>query len=487
MKDPEMKKMDFHKVRLSFQSRAFRAGSYTIIATAVVIAIAVVINLLVGSLPTEYTKLDVTANKLFSISPQTETVVSGLKDQIDIYWLVQRGSENSALRQLLDRYQALSDKIKVTVKDPEVYPNFASQYTTSSPTGNSLIVVCGQRSKYVDFNNIFVTDYTNYYTTGATSTQFAGESELTSAIDYVTSENLPVVYMLKGHGETELSAELRNAMDKQNVEIKDLSLLTMDAMPDDISCLIVYSPKSDLSENEKNIILTYLQAGGKMILITEYSNTDLPNLTAVTKAYGAELVKGIVIEGEASKCVKGYAYYLLPQMNNHNVINPIMEAGYSILMPVAQGIQLSDSLRDTVKVTKLLTTSTKAFSKVAGYNMTTYDKEAGDIDGPFTVGLILTEPVGQEETEIFWLTSAQMLETTSNQMVSGANFDLYLNAVSWMCKQESKITIHAKNLEADYLTVPTSAASAWSFIVIGLIPLAFVGSGVAVVIQRRRK
>ncbi|MPN40230.1 hypothetical protein SDC9_187766 [bioreactor metagenome] len=174
-------------------------------------------------------------------------------------------------------------------------------------------------------------------------------------------------------------------------------------------------------------------------------------------------------------------------MNNHNVINPIMEAGYSILMPVAQGIQLSDSLRDTVKVNKLLTTSTKAFSKVAGYNMTTYDKEAGDIDGPFTVGLILTEPVGQEETEIFWLTSAQMLETTSNQMVSGANFVLYLNAVSWMCKQESKITIHAKNLEADYLTVPTSAASAWSFIVIGLIPLAFVGSGVAMVIQRRRK
>ena len=38
-------------------------------------------------------------------------------------------------------------------------------------------------------------------------------------------------------------------------------------------------------------------------------------------------------------------------------------------------------------MTSLLTTSDAAFSKLAGYDMTTYEKEEGDIDGPFSLGV----------------------------------------------------------------------------------------------------
>ena len=81
-------------------------------------------------------------------------------------------------------------------------------WATARLTNNSLIVVCGERSTYVSYNDIYEYDLTDYYTTGEYDVNFAGESALTSAIDYVTSEDLPKVYALTGHGEGELQRRL---------------------------------------------------------------------------------------------------------------------------------------------------------------------------------------------------------------------------------------------------------------------------------------
>ena len=109
------------------------------------------------------------------------------------------------------------DHIKVEQKDPVVNPKFVSEYTSDNLSSNSLIVVCGDRNKVVNYNNIYESTM-DYNTYSYQTTGFDGEGQITSAIAYVTSENLPVLYTLEGHGEQELDSTIKEDIEKANME-----------------------------------------------------------------------------------------------------------------------------------------------------------------------------------------------------------------------------------------------------------------------------
>lgn len=94
-----------------------------------------------------------------------------------------------------------------------------------------------------------------------------------------------------------------------------------------------------------------------------------------------EPVEGIVLEAN-----KGYYYqyqtYLLPVFSSHEITKPLL-GNYQILLGNAQAVKETEDKPDNVTVTALLETSDQAYSKLDGVNITTYEKESGDIDGPF--------------------------------------------------------------------------------------------------------
>lgn len=481
------KKPNLAAIKGFFRTRTFRAGGYSLAAAAVVIAIAVAVNLVVGALPADWTKTDLTSTGLYSLSSQTQQMVSALEDEVTVYWIVQSGTEDNTIGELLERYQDLSKNLKVERKDPVVYPNFAQQYTTSTLYNNSLIVTCGDRSRYISYYDIYVTDYSSYYTTGTASTQFDGESQLTSAIDYVTNEDLPVVYTLTGHGESQLPSTLSDGAAEENVLLSELSLLTQESVPEDADALIIYAPQSDISTDEKDMLLTYLQGGGKLLLVTDYTETAMPNLAEVMAYYGTSLADGIVMEGDSSHHMRGSSYYLLPDIGSHDITSPLADGGYYVLMPVAQGISVSDELREGLTVTQLLTTTSASYAKADAYNLNTYDKEEGDLEGPFALGVAISEEVEGGTTGIVWLTTSYMFNDDVDMLVSGANTDLFLNALDWMCQRESSISIRAKDLSTEYLTVPSSDVSTWSLILVVTLPLAFILAGAYITVTRRKR
>ena len=74
------------------------------------------------------------------------------------------------------------------------------------------------------------------------NTSFDGEGALTSAIDYVTKEELPQLYVLEGHGESELPSAFRGEIEKENMEIHTFSLLNVDSVPEEADCIMIYAP-----------------------------------------------------------------------------------------------------------------------------------------------------------------------------------------------------------------------------------------------------
>ena len=83
--------------------RALQGGSYSIAAAAVILAILVVVNLLVSALPTSMTKYDISSAKLYSVTSNTKAVLSGLDEDVTIYWIVQAGMEDDILENLLGK------------------------------------------------------------------------------------------------------------------------------------------------------------------------------------------------------------------------------------------------------------------------------------------------------------------------------------------------------------------------------------------------
>ncbi len=458
---------------------ALRGGGYSLAVTAIVLAICVAVNVLAGLLPTSATRYDISAAKLYSVTSSTKAVLTGLTDDVTIYWIVQAGQEDSVIENLLDKYDSLSDHITVEVKNPDVYPTFAAQYTSETVYNNSLVVECGDRSRYIAYEDIYQQEVD--YTTYSASYSFDGEGQISSAIDYVTRDELPQIYRLTGHGEADLSEVFSDQLTKDNIEVTDFSLLTENGVPEDADCVLIYAPESDISEEEVALLQSYIIGGGKLLVLAGPTQDGiLPNLYSLLENYGVTAMNGIVVESDSQYYTFGYPYILLPDMADSDVTESLIDEGYNAVMPISLGLTVSDSASGA---TALLTTSDTAFSKAAGYAMTTVDREDGDTDGPFALAVEITDGSG----EMIWFTSSLLVEDAYNSISSGGNLDLVMNALSALIGEQESLSIRSKSLSYNYLTISESQASTIKTVMIGMIPLAFAAAGVYAVVKRRSK
>lgn len=115
----------------------------------------------------------------------------------------------------------------------------------------------------------------------------------------MTSEDLPILYTLEGHGEQELDSTIKEDVEKANMDIQSLNLLTEGSVPDDASCLLINSPTSDFSDDEKDAIITYLENGGKAMIFSDYTGTEMKNFDAILENYGVKRAEGLVFEGDS--------------------------------------------------------------------------------------------------------------------------------------------------------------------------------------------
>lgn len=474
----ELLKASWHRERNKI---ALRGGSYSLIMTAIVLAILIMVNVFVSSLPSTLTKYDISSAKLYSITSNTKVVVNGLKEDVTIYWIVQSGEEDHIIENLLSKYDSLSDHIKIVKKNPDVYPTFAKQYTDETVKNNSLIVESGERSRFISYDDIYVQE-TNFYTF-TNNMYFDGEGAITSAIDYVTSEELPQLYILEGHGEAELPSIFKEEIEKDNIETNTLSLLTVDSIPEEADALMIYAPSSDISEEERDLLANYVEDGGKLLVISGPTEKGLlENLYGLLLDYGVEAKEGLVVERDRNHYAFQAPYLLLPEMSRNEITSSLIEENYYPIMPISLGLTIKDTYTDA-RVSPFLTTSDSAFSKVAGYNISTYEKEEGDIDGPFAVAVLIEN---SNDGKIVWFASSNFLDDMYNAYSSGANVNLGMNALSSLIGEREAMAIRSKSLNYNYLTISDSTSFMLKVIMIGLFPLLYLAIGIYIILRRRR-
>ena len=129
-------------------------------------------------------------------------------------------------------------------------------------------------------------------------------------------------------------------------------------------------------------------------------------------------------------------------------------------------------------------TSDEAYSKAAGYEMTTTEKESGDAEGPFTLAAYARNQ--DTEAEVIWINCGNMDNEGIYQVIPG-NVTFLQGCAASLAGQEDAILIDSKALEAAPLTVSNTLVSVLGLGFVFVLPAALLAAGAVVVILRRRK
>ena len=470
------------KRRYSVSVKQLSFGAYSSGMIVIAVVAAVVVNMIIGQLPVTWTTLDLTEQKLYSLTDQTKEYLKTLDEDITLYVLNNEESADDTVAKTVERYEALSDHITVTYVDPTVSPSFASQYTNDSLNMNSIIVESAKRSKALDYYDIYAMelDYSTYeyYITG-----YDGEGQITSAIDYVTSDDLPVVYMTEGHGESSFSSSFEKTLEKENMEYVSINLMDYEAVPENASSLLIYAPANDFNADDARKVIDYLDKGGKVIFVSGSYDVEMPNCQSILDYMNITLAPGLLVEANSSQYYQT-PVYLLPKVGISTYTTGVYNK-YYVFAPYTQGFVVPED-SDTITYDSFLTTSDAAYSKT-NLTSTTIEKEESDVSGPFAIGVEAVKQLEEGSATLVAYSCAQLFTDDASSMVSGANQLIFTNTITSFADHEVSISIPVKSYQVNYLIVNSSNVVLIGTLVTVILPMACLITGFVIWFKRRRK
>lgn len=475
------------KRRYHISVKSLSMGAYSTGMIAVVLVIAVFLNLAVSSLPDSYTTVDVTSQKLYSLTATTKKMLKELSEDVTIYVINAENNQDTLVGKTLESYADLSDHIEVVYKDPVVSPDFYKEYTDSISI-NSLIVECGDRFQVINYSDLYAYDF-NSSTYQQTVSGYDAEGLLTSAIAYVTGENTSAVYRLEGYGEQTLEPAFSDGVKKENVVLENLTLLTSEGVPENATGVMILSPTNDLNEDDAQKLIDYLNRGGKIFLSTSYKehfSEEMPNLTKVLNYFGLSIGDGLIVEQDESMMYQS-PLYLLPEVEADSLTQNVFGKTYDfVMMPYTQPILIDET--EGVTVTQLLSTSQSAYSKTGLNESGELKKADGDPEGPFAVGVHAEKALDSEKTAEIIVYSSDMLFTeVSNRYTMDNNLTLFTNAMSTMAGKTESISIPVKSYQAEVVTVPMVSSVRLAVLFMGIIPAASLVIGIVIWVRRKKR
>ena len=433
-------------------TKAFRKGSYSTVIMVVIIAIVIAANVMFSKLPTAARNIDVSSNNLYSIGDTTHSVLDGLKNDVEIIVIKDKESTDKRISTLLAKYADYSDHIKVTYKDPVLYPSVLTTYDTEE---NNIVIKCDATDKTtkVAFRDIIVTS-TSYY--GSTyETSFDGEGQLTKAIDYVSNENNKLIYTISGHGESDLGKNISGLISKSNFNVKSVNLLVDNGIPDDCDMLICNQPTKDLADDELKLLREYMENGGKRTVVLADTTTETPNFDALMADYGISKVNGYIADTE--RYYGQNVYQIFPNYSSGDITGKFGPEEYTLLFG-SLGLKVEKT--DGVTVDEFLTTSNKG-AAVVGENDYT--------EGKYTLAAAATK----DESRFTVFGSASIIDDEFTSYYTNLmDLQVFMNSITSNFDDVSNISIDSISLQTTYNTIANGSGIGAIFI--GIIPVALL-------------
>lgn len=477
------------KRRYNVSVKDLKMGVYSSISVVAAIAAAAIINIVVAKIPARFMVFDVTADKLYTLSSETKELLKSLDEEVTVYVYCKEENYDTTTAKLLDQYTGHTDRIKVEYINPALYPSFCQKYTTANVSVGSLIAVCGEKSRVIDYDELYETETSFDYTTysySSTTTGYDAEGQLTSAISYITGDETPTIYYTSGHGELEVESSISDAISKSNMDLKAVTLLTEGNVPEDAQMLLINNPGGDFSKEDIEILREYMNKGGNIVVNLCATGDEFPVLWGFLSEFGLEISNTLVMEADPDYYYT-YPLYLLPHVEDDPVTSGLY-GSYFVFAPYSLGMLEKEEKPENVVVTPLLYTTEDSYAKAVSGDTVSYLKEDGDLQGQFVVAAKV-EVTNEDGSEAKLLVNAcsNMFSDSADQMVAGANTKFFTGVLTDFSNLELTVSIPVKSYTDSYLTVTAGSVGYWRFLCLFFVPVVLITWGIVVWVRRRKR
>ncbi len=487
-----------------FSSRKFRGGAYSSALIVFILVAVVLVNMIVGQFDL---KVDVTEESTYTLTEQTKDLLKGIKDEVTIYYIVENGKESELFQNIVAKYGEF-DNVSVVYKDPVLYPDFATQYAgAGTVVSNNSIVVVNETTgsyKYIAYSSMLDLDYTGVYNGTAKEADVTAidvEGQITSAIAITTSDKRYKMYVVQGHGESLVNDYMKNEYQKLATDVEVLNIRSVGdgsnslvnddqtsgsvAIPDDCDILYISGPTTDYTEKEVEAVKTYLQGGGKAIVMLNSKAQNMTNFNSLLEYYGLKVTPGVVVE-RSDHISGGVPYFTYVDITNTNSLTVgINNSTNPVFMPLSQAIS-ETSTRSTVTLQQILTTTQDAYCKTNAQN-DNYEREDTDVSGPFDACVLVSEAYQGNTSEMVVFSSDYITQDKLVEEGTFGNATILNNTISYMVGQTTGMSIPKRSMKETYLTTTEADTTFYSVVLIVALPVVLLLAGFIIWYMRRRR
>jgi hypothetical protein len=483
--------------RNSSHARSLKYGSNSVILSISVITIVILINIMLSPDILEriigkgLVRFDLTSNKLYSIGDISKNILDHLEKDVEIYGLfeesvvkIQDSAKN--IDYILSQYRK-NPHIKVKYFDPDLNPGFIKQIDPDNMKGferGDYMVKCGNNLRRIIPDELYSSEpdpMTGEPVVKGTN----AENAFTSAINYVTSDKIPVIYFLDGHGEKNILTEYRllSGYLGSGYNIKTANIALTGGIPDDASALAVLSPKRDLAVAERGIIDGYLQDGGNLLLLFDPQESDakLTGFEQILSEYGMTLGYDIIRETDPERFNPKNPYEIMVNIAPSAVNNNLAKIGLGILtVPKAMSISKLNIQKNGLTVDSVIFAASSATSEKL-------DKSAEQPGGKWGYNLALASEYkgNAKPSKIIVVGNSEFVSDRYMSQASEYGVYFIVNALNWLAGNQEPLAITPKSLAPQMLVVTEAQANISAVFMTIIIPLLILSIG-AIVWMRRR-
>lgn len=458
----------------------------TTILVAFLIIAFLFINIGVNKLDLQ--SIDVTRNKLYSLSDDTKNKISELNQNVSIYFF---GIDDSyTIVDLAKQYSRINDKIEVLVVDSTQRPDLYEKYEVTDSSSQGIVVQAPERYKILSLNDLTEYDYKTNETVDVS------EQKLTNAIIDTTIAKKPKIYFLSGHDESSDMQIFQTYLANEVNEVDTLNLLSSD-FPDDCDLLFISNPQKDFADYETDEIIDYINNGGNILWLSNGIDSSYINIKKILALYGADIPKGVIRESNSNSTFASTQNYFAPTLSYHTITKSFITSNTSspliALFDSSKINTVSDEELSNLNVTatpflKSLDTSYFRTDLTNTATAATDDEETGS----FNIGIEFSKQINGNNSKLVlysdvkFATDSLTIENKSIQpILSFYNNDLLLNTTAYLTEREDAITIRKSTDTVSYTA--TDSEDLTIRLIIFIIPLIIILLGIIVWFIRRYK
>jgi len=450
------------------RKRLLLHGSNALIFTLLVLGILVVINYLAWK---NGSKIDLTHEKLYSVSDQTVKVINYIDNEINVLaFFKEVGLDRQEFQDLINEYSRRNKNIKVKFVDPDREPGLTRKHGITDY--GTVVLISGKEEIKVKLADLLSGGIVNN-----------AEEELTNTLIKISSDSKKRVYFITGHGERDIQnnaepiglGRMKRALEDQGYEVNELLLLRESKIPDSNSILIIASPSKQIEVTEIQLIKDYLNNGGKALFLLEPRTGN--ELVSMLKDYGLEIENNIIIDPSSKLVGGGDVAPIIAQYPNHEITENFKLA---TIFPFARSINVIE--KDGIQSNLIAHTSEYSWGEgnFSLFEEGVAEKDDSDLAGPLGVAAV-GEIEGRGKIAVFG-----SVDVISNRFFDfSGNSDLFLNTITWIAGDENLISIRPRVSREGKLNITANQLRVVFLLTVVLLPALVLFSGIGVWWKRR--